>query len=83
MLDSLLDAKIAEATAPLRKELAELRAIVQSRPAAESADDLLTIEQAAKIRGCSVAALRKACQRGRIASVPYGKRGVRVKRGAL
>lgn len=77
-----LGAIVAELTAPLRAELAELRRLIETRPAAESPDDELTVEAAAKMRGITVAAMRKQVQRGTVPSVKRGRK-VRVRRGDL
>ncbi|HEY2749559.1 MAG TPA: helix-turn-helix domain-containing protein [Polyangia bacterium] len=80
MLD--LGAIVADAIAPLRAELAEMRRLIEARPAAQSPDDEITIAEAAQIRGCSVAAMRKQVQRGGVPSVKRGRK-VRVRRGSL
>jgi excisionase family DNA binding protein len=77
-----LGAIVADAIAPLRAELAEMRRLIEARPAAQSPDDEITIAEAAQIRGCSVAAMRKQVQRGGVPSVKRGRK-VRVRRGSL
>lgn len=81
-LDETLRAIVATECAPLRSELAELRRLVETRPAPASPDDELTVAEAAAIRKCSVAAMRKQVQRGGVPSVKRGRK-VRVRRGDL
>ena len=80
---SRISAIVAELTAPLRDEIAELRRLIETRPTPATPDDLLTVAEAAQLRGCTVAAMRKQVQRGTVSSVPHGRRGVRVRRGSL
>ena len=67
----------------LAARVAALEAEVQAlKRAAFSPDDLLTIAEVAELRGCSVAALHKAVQRGRLPVVRRG-RALLVRRGDL
>ncbi len=77
-LDAALASAVADAMRPLIDEIRALRAeVAQLRR--NGADDLLTVEQAAKLLDCSPAALRKKIARGSVPAVRSG-RSVRLRR---
>lgn len=69
--------QLAARVADLERQVAELKSA--PAPIAPTDDDLISVAQAAKLRDCSVAAVHKAIQRGRIPCVRIG-RAVRVRR---
>jgi len=74
-------ALIAEAQAPLREEIRALHAKLDALRE-DRADELLTVEEAARLMGVLPGALRKKIQRRTLAVVRVG-RSVRIRRGAL